>query len=265
MKNKVQVPLNQVPQPIPPSGKKQISDKKIINTRNTNMYQQKSGNQQTHTSNINAIENTETTHKMVQGANQQLLSYRSYNNQGQESFRELRDRSYFDESPAVFNPPDENDVDYPISKTRNQEDKHTGSSHLVDNSLQSHLVSVQVYQTESVDSFQNQKFGTSIRTNQILHSIPQSSGHSSVKATDSKSIKSKHLRSKESYKEKESMNQIDSLHHQSANQSDKELLLNSSGVPVLHQIKENEEIIIPPLGESKVYNNNIMMRSNSYV
>ena len=89
-------------------------------------------------------------HKFA-GNNQQLLSYRSYN-QGGESFRDLRDRSYFDESPAIFNPAEDNDVDYPISKTRNQEDKNMISSNLNDNSIQSHLDSVQVYQTESVDS-----------------------------------------------------------------------------------------------------------------
>lgn len=55
--------------------------------------------------------------------------------------------------------------------------------------------------------------------------------------------------SRESHREKESLNQIDSLHHQSANHSDKELLLNST-VHGLNQIKENEEI---DLDEPKNY------------
>lgn len=114
---------------------------------------------------------------------------------------------------------------------------------------------MQVYQTESVDSTHNQKFGTSIKTNQIFNSIPQSIGPSSVKAADSKS--SKHQRSKESGKENNSLNQIDSLHHLSGNQSHKELLLNSSAVPGLNKIKEHEEFEID---EPK----SMMIRSNSY-
>lgn len=100
-----------------------------------------------------------------------MITYLSYN-QGGESYRELRDRSYFDESPAIQIGHDEVEGEYIINKTRNKDDRNTGSSNLIENSIQSNMVSVQVYQTESVDSLNYKKFGTSIGTNQILHSIP---------------------------------------------------------------------------------------------
>lgn len=123
---------------------------------------------------------------------QHQLSYRSHQNQihGGESFRDIRDRSYFDESPAIFDQAENDGEQNPsVSRDRCPEEKNTVSSRQVENSIQ-------VYRTdETGDTFSNQKFGQSMHTNMVMNSVPQSSCQSSNR--DSRGKQSRVLRSKE--------------------------------------------------------------------
>lgn len=91
------------------------------------MYQNKTNQQKS-----NPMDQKE--HHQRQGAVQQPLSYRSHNinNGGNESYREMRDRSYFDESPAIF---DQQEIDEEQLKSFQREKlleaKNTLSSNLV--------------------------------------------------------------------------------------------------------------------------------------
>lgn len=104
-----------------PNRRMQGSEKKIINTRNNHIQTVKNNMQQNQT-----IENNQHTSRQGAQLFNQQLSYRSYHNHGGESYRELRDRSYFDESPAVFEPvTDDKEADNTTKVSRNKQEVQT--------------------------------------------------------------------------------------------------------------------------------------------